>query len=94
MNSVATLLVLLAVIAVSTAFAPQGARVTSSSTSLGMFGKKPAPKQDENAWLDGRGKKITVREDEDNAMWVEEPADKKKKGGKAPPKKKGGFFNF
>ena len=28
----------------------------------------------------GRGKRITIREDEDNAMWIDEPKDKKKGG--------------
>jgi hypothetical protein len=39
-------------------------------------------------FLEGKGKKITVREDEDAAMWVEEPASKKKEPKKSAPAKK------
>ena len=39
-------------------------------------------------FLEGKGAKITVREDEDNAMWVDEPKEKKKPDAKkAAPKK-------
>jgi len=41
---------------------------------------EPKPK-DGSDFLKGRGARITIREDEDNAMWVEEDdKDKKKKG--------------
>lgn len=44
--------------------------------------KKDASKGNEVNVFGGRGARITVREDEDNAMWVEEPGDLKKKGKK------------
>jgi hypothetical protein len=65
----------------------RGARSCSSTTELrmGLFDKKPPAKKPAknsgNEWLEGRGKRITIREDEDNAMWIEEPKEKK------PPKK-------
>lgn len=69
------------------------------STGLGLFGGKKPPAKNDNAWLEGQGKRITVRDDEDAAMWIEEPKDNKKKvAGKKPeakkddkPKKKGWF---
>ena len=95
-----TLLVLVMALALcnSNAFIPsRGARInsicdgTTSTTELcmGLFDKKPAAKKGPakkggNSFLDGRGARITIREDEDNAMWIEEPKDKKpaKKGKK------------
>ena len=64
-----------------------------SSTSLAVFGGKKKPeKKDDTSFLAGRGARITIREDEDAAMWIEEPKDTKKKGGdKGKPKKKGWF---
>lgn len=50
-------------------------KVSSSMLHMGGF-------------LEGKGKKITVREDEDAAMWVEEPAAKKKEPKKSAPAKK------
>lgn len=41
--------------------------------------KREAPKQDVNVFA-GRGKRITVREDEDNAMWVAEDPKTGKRG--------------
>ena len=63
-----------------------------SSTNLSAYGGKK-PKKPDQSFLAGRGARITVREDEDAAMWVEEPDDKKKKkgGAKGKPKKKGWF---
>ena len=92
------LVTLLSMMAVVSAFTtvptrPSFVAVQSSTTSLnGLFDflqppKKPAGgraplKQDADVFA-GRGKRITIREDEDSAMWVEEPKDaKKKKGGK------------
>ena len=50
-------------------------------SSLCMFGgKKPVKKPKEADVFGGRGDRITIREDEDNAMWVDEPGDAKKKG--------------
>jgi hypothetical protein len=87
--------ILLVVLLVSTtqAFAPSSiGQSTSTTTSLhmGLFDgmKKPA-KKDANKKEDvfgGRAAKITIRQDEDNAMWIEEPKPDKKK---APPPKKG-----
>jgi hypothetical protein len=52
----------------------------SSSSSSGPA--KKGPKMDQSVF-GGSGKKITIRQDEDNAMWFDEPKDnKKKKGGK------------
>jgi hypothetical protein len=92
-----TLLSMMAVVSAFTTVPtrPTFVAVQSSTTSLnGLFdflqppkkaagGDKRGPlKQDANVFA-GRGKRITIREDEDNAMWVEEPKDpKKKKGGK------------
>jgi len=53
---------------------------------MGLFDKKPAKKatkKGDSSFLDGRGARITIREDEDAAMWVEEPKPK------AAPKNKG-----
>jgi hypothetical protein len=78
------LLVFLSVLALAKAFVPVAfAPRTSVAVDLfGAFGgqKKPAEKKGggEPGFLEGKGKKITVREDEDNAMWIEEPKDKKK----------------
>lgn len=95
LQSKSSIFVLLAVLALSQAFAPAiqqagGAAVTSSTTTqlhMGLFDKKPpakkTPPKKEGDFLEGRGAKITIRQDEDNAMWIEEPADdKKKKKGK------------
>jgi hypothetical protein len=55
-------------------------------SSLAMFGgKKPADKKPKKGAEDpfaGRGSRITIREDEDNAMWIDEPGDVKKGKGK------------
>jgi hypothetical protein len=63
--------------------------ISNSKTELymGLFDKKPpakkAVKKGGSSFLDGRGARITIREDEDSAMWIEEPKDTKKQ----PPKK-------
>ncbi|GAX17749.1 hypothetical protein FisN_24Hh185 [Fistulifera solaris] len=99
---IATLLLALLVASCSAFQSAQNPRL--ASTSLDVFGGKKAPKKEDNAWLQGRGKRITIRDDEDAAMWIEEPKDNKKKAaapaGKKPvakkaeaPKKKG-WFNF
>jgi hypothetical protein len=73
------LLLLALLLAVVSAFAPIDVlpQATTSTTTLGLFGgKKPAPKKDKNKQdvdvFAGRGKKVTIRQDEDNAMWIEE----------------------
>lgn len=91
MKSVLLLLSLL--VAISYGFAPAIVKTTSTTTALnmGLFDgpkKKPAPaagkgkkaggEKDLNVF-GGRGKKITVREDEDAAMWIDEEDAKKKK---------------
>ena len=58
----------------------RGASRSCSTTELrmGLFDKPKKPaKGGADAWLEGRGKKITIRQDEDNAMWIEEPKPKK-----------------
>ena len=72
------LLLLALVLAVASAFAPLTVPPTTTTTQVGLFGgkKKPAagkqgPKQDVDVFA-GRGKKVTIRQDEDNAMWIEE----------------------
>jgi hypothetical protein len=79
MNKLVSALVLLLVAALSvSSFAPV-AFAPRASTSLDIFGggkKKPAAGADKKGGKEfnvfgGRGSKITVREDEDNDMWVE-----------------------
>ena len=45
-----------------------------------FFDKKPAKKapskKGDSSFLDGGGSRITIRDDEDAAMWVEEPKPK------------------
>jgi hypothetical protein len=80
------LLLLLLAVASVTSFAPTHQAFVSKScttaTALGMFGfgggkKKPASdsgdkkKGKDLSVFGGRGSRITVREDEDNAMWIE-----------------------
>ena len=86
-----TLFALLAILALSQAFAPailMTPTKTMTTTSLNLFGgKKKKPEGGESGgggFLEGKGARITIREDEDNAMWIDEPGDmdKKKKGGK------------
>ena len=86
-----TLFALLAILALSQAFAPAilmtPTKTTTTTTSLDLFGgkkKKPEGGESGGGFLEGKGARITIREDEDNAMWVDEPGDmdKKKKGGK------------
>mmetsp|Transcript_12812 Transcript_12812/g.28184 ORF Transcript_12812/g.28184 Transcript_12812/m.28184 type:complete len:99 (+) Transcript_12812:61-357(+) len=94
MKSTVAALVLLA--SGASAFAPAPPTSSSSSSSqLGMglldaFAPKPkppsAPQEGGGGFLSGRGKKITIREDEDNAMWIEDD-----KTGEAKSAK-GGFF--
>jgi hypothetical protein len=89
-----TLFVLFTVVALCHAFITtpeiksRGASSCSSPTEIrmGLFDKKPAAKKsskkEDNGWLAGGGSRITIREDEDNAMWIDEPKEKKpvKKG--------------
>lgn len=58
-------------------------------TTLNLFGgnKKKAAGKKEDESFSGGAPRITIREDEDNAMWIEEPGDLKKK---QDAKKKGG----
>ena len=75
------------VVAMASAFAPVAIpqSSTTSTTELGMFNfggkKKPAadPNQQDANVFAGRGKKITIREDEDAAMWIEDPEEAKNK---------------
>lgn len=78
MNKLVSAFVVLLVAASVSSFAP-AAFAPRASTSLDIFGggkKKPAAGGDKKGGKDlnvfgGRGSRITVREDEDNAMWVE-----------------------
>lgn len=93
MKSFITSLLLTLLVASCSAF--QSAQTPRLTTSLGLFGGKKPPAKNDNAWLEGRGKRITIRDDEDAAMWIDEP--KKKDAGKKgtkkdeKPKKKGWF---
>jgi hypothetical protein len=93
-RSPTTILLLVLLVSTTQAFAPSsiGQSSTSTTTSLhmGLFDgmmKKPAKKEaNKEDVFGGRAAKITIRQDEDNAMWIEEPKPDKKK---APPPKKG-----
>jgi hypothetical protein len=89
------LLLLALVLAVASAFAPiavvpsQSTTSSMTTTQLGLFGgakkkpeagKKGGVKQEADVFA-GRGKKVTIRQDEDNAMWIEEDS----KGGRVKP---------
>lgn len=93
-NHTFTLFALLVVLFASSTSAFNVAKSSKGATSsvvlnMGLFDafqpkppvKKGGPKQDANVFA-GRAKKITIRQDEDNAMWIEEPKkkDTKKKG--------------
>ena len=91
MKSIASLFLL--AVSVTSFTAPQPVATTTSSTALNMglfdaFGGKPKPKEPEKIGgmdvnvFGGRGKKITIREDEDNAMWIEEDDSGKRKKAK------------
>ena len=82
-----SVLSLLLVVTAVSGFAPvqQPARA-STSLEMGLFdGFKPKKKEPEKiggmdvSVFGGRGKKITVREDEDNAMWIEDEKGERKK---------------
>jgi hypothetical protein len=93
-RSPTTILLLVLLVSTTQAFAPSsiGQSSTSTTTSLhmGLFDgmmKKPAKKEaNKEDVFGGRAAKVTIRQDEDNAMWIEEPKPDKKK---APPPKKG-----
>ena len=68
------------------AFAPAAQPATSTALNMGLFDAFQPKKKPESGGMDknvfgGRGARITIREDEDAAMWIEED-DKKKKGKK------------
>ena len=70
-------------------FAPQPQMRTTTAVSMGLFDflqpKDKAPKESAGGMDDnvfgGKGAKITIRDDEDNAMWVDEDKSGKKKKG-------------
>ena len=77
MKSIATLLLLLVSVASFTAKQPVA---TTTALNMGLFDAfipKPKPKEPEkiggmdSSVFGGKGKKVTIREDEDNDMWVE-----------------------
>ena len=93
-QAAALLVAIAALMGSSDAFAPVASTTTapttsSSALSMGLFDFMQPPKKKENLASNGmdnnvfggRGKRITIREDEDAAMWVEDPKDKKKKKG-------------
>ena len=59
---------------------------TTTELYMGLFDKKPAKKDPkkkaDSSFLDGAGARITIREDEDAAMWIEEPKPAPKSKGK------------
>jgi|Transcript_19616 hypothetical protein len=87
------ILVVLASASNSVAFAPTlfGVRTTSTHLEMGLFdflnpksNEESAPKKGGSGKIDkdvfgGKGDRITVREEEDGAMWIDEPKDKKGK---------------
>ena len=89
-NQALFVVLLFAILAVCQSFVPQeiqsrGASrrpVKTAPTELymGLFDKKPAKKaptkKGNSSFLDGAGARITIREDEDAAMWIEEPKPK------------------
>ena len=86
MKSIASLLLL--AVSVTSFTAPQPVLTTTSSTALnmGLFDAfKPKPKEPEKIGgmdaniFGGKGKKVTVREDEDNDMWIEDDKGGRKK---------------
>ena len=86
MKSILSLLLLVAAVS---SFAPVQQPVrTNTELQMGLFDAfKPKPKEEKPKTIGGmdvsvfggRGKKITVREDEDNAMWVEGQDGERKK---------------
>jgi hypothetical protein len=84
MKAIVSILLLAVCLSLAQAFAPSGSR--SYSTSLAFFGsggkKKEVKKEEGSGFLTGKGKKITIRDDEDAAMWIEEEKPKKKGKGK------------
>ena len=82
-------LALLAIAGLAQAFSPTCYYSVAKpiDSSLGLFGGKKPDKKPKKGEMDkdvfaGRGSRITIREDEDNAMWVDEPGDMKKGKGK------------
>ena len=84
-------LAILALVTATSAFSPAPRMAQQQSTSLLMGG-----------FLEGRGAKITIREDEDNAMWIDDGTGGRLPGSGKPktepkkpePKKKSGGFKF
>ncbi|CAB9497372.1 expressed unknown protein [Seminavis robusta] len=79
MKSILSLL--LVAVAVSGFAHPQPVKTTSTTLQMGLFdGFKPKKKEPEPNIVGGmdanvfggKGKKITIRDDEDNAMWIDE----------------------
>ena len=85
MKSILSLLLLVAAVS---SFAPMQQSRAATSLNMGLFdafNPKPKPKEPEKiggmdvSVFGGRGKKVTIREDEDNDMWIEdEKGDRKK----------------
>lgn len=78
--------------------------ILTAATSAAAFQATPSPLRSSSAlnmggFLEGKGKRITIRDDEDAAMWFDDGAggrvpSEKPKGKAAEPKKepkKGGF---
>lgn len=86
-SSVGSILSLLLVVSVSS-FAPVQQPASTTSLQMGLFDgfmPKPKPKEPEKIGgmdagvFGGRGKKVTIREDEDNDMWIEDDKGGRKK---------------
>lgn len=75
MNTVLKALVSVLLVVVSTAFAPVALQKQTTAVHMGLFDFTPKkPKQESAGGIDksvfgGRGQRVTIREDEDNAMW-------------------------
>jgi hypothetical protein len=58
----------------------QPVKTAPTELYMGLFDKKPAKKaptkKGNSSFLEGAGARITIREDEDAAMWIEEPKPK------------------
>jgi hypothetical protein len=91
MKSILAALLLVAVTVSGFTALQQPVRATSTTLQMGLFDAfipKPKPKEPKKiggmdaSVFGGKGKKVTIRQDEDNAMWIEED----EKGGRKKPK--------
>ena len=87
-----TLAIVALYITATSAFTAAPRTVVTKTSALKMGG-----------FLEGKGNRITIRDDEDDAMWIEDPKDKKtrlpgsgkkKEAPKKPEAKKSAGFKF